>query len=160
MTRDGLAASMSSNNSNCAAVLCLAKTLKLAPPGASVAPRGKLLPRSQTESFIGSAAKRHRRPTGPRSISIGAPLVFEALGIDFGHSVGARQAGPDQPLPASPSLWHGTRLSIPDLCRVLGDRTVAGKLAGPCNIQNRLAGPCLAVRVQFAEPLIGVEIGF
>src|SRR5215831_14556803 len=122
MTRDGLAASMSSNNSNCAAVLCLAKTLKLAPPGTSVAPRGKLLPRSQTEFFIGPAAKRHRRSGVPRSISVGVPLVFEALGADFVHSVGARPARPGPAIAALPSLWHGTRLGIPDLGRVLSNR--------------------------------------
>src|SRR5262249_49552988 len=67
--------------------------LKLAPPATSVAPRGELLPRSQTKFFIGSAAKRHRRSTAPRSISVGAPLVFEALGADF-----VTDPGPPAPL--------------------------------------------------------------
>src|SRR5271165_4234850 len=37
--------SLPSNSSSWAAVLCLANTLKLVPPGTSVAPSGKLLPR-------------------------------------------------------------------------------------------------------------------
>src|SRR5215467_5847763 len=141
MTRAGFGASTSSNSTSWAPVLCLAKTLKLAPPATSVAPRGKLLPRSQTKLFIGSAAKRHRRSGVPRSISVGAPLVFEALGVDFVHSVGARPARPGPAIAALPSLWHGTRLGIPDLGCVLSNRAVAGKLAGAGNVQNRLARP-------------------
>src|SRR5712675_2250662 len=47
MTPDDIGASSSSNSSSCAPVLCLAKTLKLAPPGTSVTPNGKLLPLSK-----------------------------------------------------------------------------------------------------------------
>ena len=45
ITREAFAASAPSNSSSWAAVLCLANTLKLVPPGTSVAPSGKLLPR-------------------------------------------------------------------------------------------------------------------
>src|SRR5947199_8985054 len=47
MVRAGSGDSASSNNKSCAAVLCLAKTLKFVPSDETVAPSGKLLPGSR-----------------------------------------------------------------------------------------------------------------
>src|SRR5882757_5338359 len=71
MTPDDVGASSLSNSSSCAPVLCLAKTLKLAPPGTSVAPNGKLLPFKQAMEGPSSIPENR---IGPHSTARGDPV--------------------------------------------------------------------------------------
>src|SRR5437762_9900900 len=55
-------------------------------------------------------------------------------------------------------LKNRARFGLPDFGRVLGDRPVAGKLPRAGYVQACFAGPGVAVPVQLAEPLIGLQI--
>src|SRR6201987_962620 len=93
MTLEGFAAFTSSNSSSCAAVLCLANTLKFVPPGRIVAPSGKLLPCFEatvvaSRSPLGVADDLLRFVQNRLQML----LVLEALGIDLVHGLGARGA--------------------------------------------------------------------
>src|SRR5208283_2699979 len=57
-------------------------------------------------------------------------------------------------------LWHRTRLGIPDLGGVLGNRAVAGELPGTGDVQDSLACPRVAVGAQLGQSAVCLEIGF
>src|SRR5215469_15138571 len=81
--------------------------------------------------------------TGSISISLGASLPASGEIVISGYL-----------------LRHWTGLGIPDLGRILGNRSVARELSRTGDIQNRLARPCMRIRVECAKPLIRVEVGF
>src|SRR6516162_1929420 len=57
-------------------------------------------------------------------------------------------------------LRHRAGLGVPDFGSILGDRTIARELPGTGNIEDGLARPCVAVAVQFGQPLVCLKIGF
>src|SRR5215470_3803755 len=61
---------------------------------------------------------------------------------------------------ARTSSRHRTRLCIPDLGGILGNRAVARKFAGAGNVQDGLARPSVDVGVQLSQPVVRLEIGF
>src|SRR5260370_41013080 len=61
---------------------------------------------------------------------------------------------------ASSFLWDRARFRGPDLGRVLGDGAIAGELPGAGDIQNRFVRPRIALCVEFAKPLIRIEVRF
>src|SRR5215469_129058 len=61
---------------------------------------------------------------------------------------------------ARTSSRHRTRVRIPDLGGILGNRAVARKFAGAGNIYDGLARPSVGVGVQLSQPVVRLEVGF
>src|SRR5215467_1717821 len=57
------------------------------------------------------------------------------------------------------SSWYRTRLGVPDLGSILGDRTIARELPGTGDIEDGFARPLMFVGVQNGQPAIRLEIG-
>src|SRR5690349_6568016 len=127
MTRAGLGASTSSNNSSCTLVLCLANTLKLAPPGASVAPSGKLLPGWQAIEFIGSPLRVADDLLCFVQDCLQVLLVLEAFGVDFVDRLGARRAR-CEPSIARDDFEAANRGAVPRRAREFGDDRLSGQI--------------------------------
>ena len=60
---------------------------------------------------------------------------------------------------AAQSRATGHDLDLPDFGRIFGDRAVAGEFSGAGHVQDRLPRPCVGIGIQFAESLIGLEVG-
>src|SRR5271166_2463628 len=80
-----------------------------------------------------------------------------SISISFGAGLPAKG---EMVMCADPSLCYRAGFCVPNLGSVLGDRAVAREFPGAGDIQNRFPRPSVAVRVEFAEPLIRREIGF
>src|SRR5262249_20151378 len=91
MTRDGFSASTASIINSCAAVLCLANTLKLVPPWANVAPSGKPLPRWRAKVCVAPVLRVADDLLRVVQNRLQVLLVLEALGVDFVDGLGARR---------------------------------------------------------------------
>ena len=56
-------------------------------------------------------------------------------------------------------LGHRARLHVPNIRRIFGDCTIAGKLSRAGHVQNGLAGPCTLVGIQLDKPAVGFQVG-
>src|ERR1700719_3111968 len=142
MTRDGLGASASSNNNNCADVLCLANTLKLAPPGTNVAPSGKLLPGSPVEVPRESALRVAEDALCVSQDRLQVLLILEAFGVDFVNRLGSRRSRRE---PAAPGddLEATDRHAVSGGARELCYDRLTGRMRRLDRLGRQFFEPCL-----------------
>src|SRR5580658_8872441 len=60
--------------------------------------------------------------------------------------------------PSASVLRHRAWLHSPDLAGIFGDGAIARKLSGRRDIQNGFARPLVAVRVEFAQSLLRLDV--